>query len=148
MSKIWEILMIKTLFLMTKKYPRKYLSMNKLVKFCLNKNTSANRKNTNRNSFGMLLVSQWPKKSIRKKITNKEKEMTIIEVIEEEEDTIKKAMEIEIIKIEEIIGIIVIIEIIIETMKKGATMTKKGESIEAKDKTTRTEITVDLNKNK
>jgi hypothetical protein len=133
--------MIKTLFLMTKKSLKKYFSMNKLVKFCLSKNISLSLKSINRNNFGMPLVNLW-QRSTNKKIINKDKKMIIIEAIVEEEDIIKRVMEIEIIEIEEIIEIIAIIETTIVIMRKKAIMIKR-ENIKAKNRTMKTAITVD-----
>jgi hypothetical protein len=133
--------MIKTLFLMTKKSLKKYFSMNKLVKFCLSKNISLSLKSINRNNFGMPLVNLW-QRSTNKKIINKDKKMIIIEAIVEEEDIIKRVMEIEIIEIEEIIEIIAIIETTTVIMRKKAIMIKR-ENIKAKSRTMKTAITVD-----
>jgi fructose-1,6-bisphosphatase len=126
---------------MTKKSLKKYFSMNKLVKFCLSKNTSLNLKSISRNNFGMPLVNLW-QRNTNKKIINKDKKMIIIEVIVEEEDIIKRVMEIEIIEIEEIIEKIAIIETTIAITRKKAIMIKK-ENIKTKDRTIKTAIIVD-----
>ena len=89
----------------------------------------------------MPLVSLW-QRNTNKKIINKDKKMIIIEAIVEEEDIIKRVMEIEIIEIEEIIEKIAIIETTIAITRKKVIMIKK-ENIKAKDRTIKTAIIVD-----
>jgi len=148
MLKIWVILMTKHLFPMIRKLPKKYLSTNRSVKFCLKKNTLANLKSISKHNFGMPLASQLPKKSINKKIINKDREAKTIEaVIVEGEATIKKTMVIEITEIEGIIETTVstkTIEIVIVIMIKKATTRGKAKT-KKNAKIMTSVIIVDLN---